>query len=240
MKFLSVLLLSYLLFAPATHAATAEHEHHLMMRGPEKAKPATTSKPVIAKKAPSKKAIKKPTSAYDKVMGLMHERMMGMTYTGDTDVDFARGMIPHHQGAVDMANILLASSQDKKLRKLARQIITWQNEEIGIMKRWLSARENTPVANDVNERESVKGFKAAMHDMHEAMDIPATGDINVDFSRGMIPHHQGAVDMAWVQIAYGRDPELRKIARDIIRSQPQEICLMQYWLNHHTEPKHKD
>jgi len=52
-------------------------------------------------------------------------------------------------------------------------------------------------------------FQAVNQRMHQAMGAPLTGDVNVDFARGMIPHHQGAVEMAKIMLEHGRDPELR-------------------------------
>ncbi|HXF55808.1 MAG TPA: DUF305 domain-containing protein [Hyphomicrobiaceae bacterium] len=66
--------------------------------------------------------------------------------------------------------------------------------------------------------------------MHEAMDITFTGDADRDFVTGMIPHHQGAIDMAKVVLAFGKDPEVKKLAQDIIKAQEQEIAWMKAWL----------
>jgi uncharacterized protein (DUF305 family) len=66
--------------------------------------------------------------------------------------------------------------------------------------------------------------------MHEGMDIAFTGNADIDFVRGMIPHHQGAVDMAKTVIAFGKDPQIRKLAEEIIKAQETEIALMQDWL----------
>ncbi len=66
--------------------------------------------------------------------------------------------------------------------------------------------------------------------MHGAMDIAFTGNADVDFVKGMIPHHAGAVDMAKTVLAFGKDPEVRKLAEEIIKAQESEIALMQGWL----------
>ena len=66
--------------------------------------------------------------------------------------------------------------------------------------------------------------------MHGAMDIAFTGNADVDFVKGMIPHHAGAIDMAKVVLAFGKDPEVRKLAESIIKAQETEIAQMQDWL----------
>lgn len=76
----------------------------------------------------------------------------------------------------------------------------------------------------------VKAYKAANDKMHREMDITFTGDADVDFVRGMIPHHQGAVDMARIVLQHGKDPEIRKLAEDVIKAQEVEIRMMREWL----------
>jgi uncharacterized protein (DUF305 family) len=66
--------------------------------------------------------------------------------------------------------------------------------------------------------------------MHAAMSIAFTGNADVDFVKGMIPHHQGAIDMAKTVIAFGKDPEVRRLAEEIVKAQEGEIALMREWL----------
>jgi len=66
--------------------------------------------------------------------------------------------------------------------------------------------------------------------MHKAMDIPFTGNTDVDFVKGMIPHHEGAVDMAKTVLAFGKDPEIRALAEAIVKAQETEIAQMKAWL----------
>lgn len=71
---------------------------------------------------------------------------------------------------------------------------------------------------------------AAMDKMMADMMVPYTGDPDVDFARGMIPHHQAAIDMAKIQLEFGKDPEMRKLAEAIIAAQELEIATLNAFL----------
>jgi uncharacterized protein (DUF305 family) len=74
----------------------------------------------------------------------------------------------------------------------------------------------------------------SMEKMHVAMtSIERTGDSDVDFVRLMLPHHEGAIDMAKAQLMHGKDPQMRRLAQEIITDQQSEIELMQLWLKQH-------
>jgi uncharacterized protein (DUF305 family) len=72
---------------------------------------------------------------------------------------------------------------------------------------------------------------ASMDKMHMAMNaVVRSGNSDIDFVRLMLPHHKAAVDMAKTQLLYGKDPQMRRLAQEIITDQQLEIELMQLWL----------
>ena len=75
-------------------------------------------------------------------MDVMHRDMHNAEYSGDADHDFVTMMLPHHQGAIDMARALLLYGKDPQMRRLAQEIITDQQSEIQLMQLWLKQRNN--------------------------------------------------------------------------------------------------
>lgn len=77
---------------------------------------------------------------------------------------------------------------------------------------------------------SSAAFEAADHSMMTAMSsAPYTGNADRDFVAHMLPHHEGAVAMAKVELQYGKDPKLRSLAKEIIAAQDKEIAFMKRW-----------
>jgi uncharacterized protein (DUF305 family) len=81
---------------------------------------------------------------------------------------------------------------------------------------------------------STRAFKQNAANMMKNMSAPGyTGDTDADFVAHMIPHHQGAVDQAEVELRYGHDPEMRALAKKIIKAQREEIFYMRQWQAKH-------
>jgi len=79
------------------------------------------------------------TKGYKAAMMKMMEGMPGMKFTGDADLDFMNSMRPHHQGAIDMAKVVLADGKDETVKRLAQEIVTAQEKEIVVIDAWLKA-----------------------------------------------------------------------------------------------------
>ena len=167
---------------------------------------------------------------YTRSMTRMHDEMMiGMGYN-DPDTAFAKGMLGHHRGAVDMAKIELKYGTDEAMRQLAQDLITAQQAEIDVLNKWLASHPDAakPKPNTVAMQQA---YAKSMENMHGEMTLGVSDPVpDMAFARGMLPHHIAAVDMAKVQLEYGTDEEMRQLAQDIIDTQQTEIDMMKNWI----------
>lgn len=110
---------------------------------------------------------------------------------------------------------------------------------ISIVTRSVS-QQDSPVVRPIADSDWSE-LRESMQKMHVAMaSIGPSGDSDVDFVRLMLPHHQAALDMAKTQLMNGKDPQMRRLAQEIITDQQSEIELMQLWLKQHQQGTHSD
>lgn len=147
----------------------------------------------------------------------------------EADVTFVQGMIPHHQQAIDMSDLILAKEGvHPEVTALAEQIKAAQQPEIDTMNRWLSAwgRDMDAGGGDGGGHHGGEGGIMTEEQMRQ-LDHARGRDGQRLFLEGMIQHHQGAIQMAETEIEDGNNEEATNLAKQIAETQQQEIETMQ-------------
>jgi uncharacterized protein (DUF305 family) len=156
------------------------------------------------------------------------------------DQHFIEMMIPHHQGAIEMANLALQKAQHPEVKKLATTIKADQTKEIEQMKAWYKQWYGTEVSATPKTGMAMhhgRGQGMPRMSMHSGMmgmemnleTLKNASDFDKEFVRQMIPHHESAVMMARMVANNATRPEIRNLAEAIIKSQTAEIQQMQQW-----------
>lgn len=138
-----------------------------------------------------------------------------------TDRAFVADMVPHHQSAIEMAEIAQDRGQSTFVKDLASDIVRTQTEEIATLRREDEGLDAAGIKQgSLGVPEHMKGMD----------DDPATlktaNPFDAAFMKMMIPHHEGAIEMARAELAKGRDRETRALAQDILGTQQREIAAM--------------
>ncbi|MBN3925004.1 DUF305 domain-containing protein [Nostoc sp. NMS4] len=181
------------------------------------------------------------TNANDKQMmnhgGGMMNHSMGMDLgpaDANFDLRFIDAMIPHHQGAVEMAKEAQQKSKRPEIKKLADNIIKSQNQEITQMKQWRQAwypkAGNKPMAYNSQMGHMMEMSSDQMKTMMMSQNLGAAdAEFDLRFINAMIPHHEGAVTMGQDALSKSKRPEIKKLAQEIVKAQEIEIKQMQQW-----------
>ncbi|ORA54706.1 DUF305 domain-containing protein [Mycolicibacterium chubuense] len=144
----------------------------------------------------------------------------------DADVSFASGMVPHHEQAIVMSDIILAKQGiDPRVVELANQIKAAQGPEIATMQNWLT-EWGAPAMNHEGHDMSDMGMGMMSDQQLEQLRQAQGVDATRQFLTGMIAHHEGAVRMAQTELDTGKAEDAKKLARDIIDAQQREIATM--------------
>lgn len=143
-----------------------------------------------------------------------------------TDRAFVAEMVPHHEAAVQMAQIATARAESPFVKKLAADIIRTQKAEIATLR-----REDAGLAEQGIEAGSLGLDDAAMGMDHDAATLERAKPFDAAFLRMMVPHHEGALKMSEIELDKGGDPELRTLAQQIIDGQKREIAQMREHLD---------
>ena len=166
-------------------------------------------------------------------------RPMGSTTTASFDQQFIDMMVPHHEGAVAMAEIGQARGEHVEVTQMAEAILRTQREEIDQMKAWRKAwfgSDQTPPMSQMPMVPGMGGGHAAhggSGTMNMAADVEALRNapepFDLAFIDAMIPHHQSAIDAAKAAGTRAERPEIKQLAQEIIAAQQREIDQMRQW-----------
>ncbi|MCU0527328.1 MAG: DUF305 domain-containing protein [Elainella sp. Prado103] len=180
----------------------------------------------------------KSDSASNASVAQMDHGAMGNMTLGPADENFdlrfIDGMIPHHEGAVVMAEEALQKSNRTEIKALAQAIIAAQEQEISELQAWRSAWYPNASAEPMMYNAEMGHMMPMTDEMRASMmmngDLGAADDqFDLRFINRMIPHHQGAIDMAQQALEKSSRPEIKAMAQNIITSQQQEIDQMMQW-----------
>jgi uncharacterized protein (DUF305 family) len=152
-------------------------------------------------------------------------RQMVMENGKYSDEAFIDAMVPHHQGAIAMANVALENAEHEEIKELSRNIVSTQHAEIEELK---AIKKQEFGTSEVPMEMSSK----QMRDMGMMMDPQALAEENPfdrAFIDAMIPHHRSAIEMAKVANQESENPRIRDLAQNIMSAQKAEIEQMRRW-----------
>jgi uncharacterized protein (DUF305 family) len=142
-----------------------------------------------------------------------------------SDERFIDAMVPHHQGAVEMAQVALENAQHREIRALARDVVTAQEAEIERLK---SIKEREFGTSEVPMGMSAEEMEMMGMSM-SPKELANQDPFDKAFIDNMIPHHESAIDMASVALENTTNAEIKEIARAIVDAQQREIAQMERW-----------
>ena len=142
-----------------------------------------------------------------------------------SDKAFIDAMVPHHQGAIAMAEVALKNAEHEEIIQLSRNIISSQQAEIEELKSIKQEEFGTSNVPMEMSPEQMRGMGMMMDPQQLANQKP----FDEAFIDAMIPHHQSAIEMAQVALENSDNPKIKDLAQNIISAQQREIEQMTQW-----------
>ncbi len=152
------------------------------------------------------------------------------------DMDRMRGMMRQMQGMMDRMQSASPADRERMMNEMRPMMQQMMPMMQGMMGQGGGSEAggghqgHGQPARSAAVPDSTKAFEDVNAKMHRDMAIAFSGNPDVDFVRGMIPHHQGAIDMAQVALKFGKDEWVKKLAQEVIAAQTREIAEMREWL----------
>jgi uncharacterized protein (DUF305 family) len=142
-----------------------------------------------------------------------------------SDKAFIDAMVPHHQGAIAMAEVALKNAEHEEIKELSRNIVSTQRAEIEELKAIKQQEFGTSNVPMEMSQEQMRGMGMMMNPEQLAHSEP----FDKAFIGAMIPHHQSAIEMAQVAYEKSKVPEIKELAKNIVSAQQREIEQMKQW-----------
>jgi uncharacterized protein (DUF305 family) len=152
-------------------------------------------------------------------------RQMVMENGKYSDERFIDAMVPHHQGAIEMAKVALKHAEHEEIKKLSHNIISSQQAEIEELKSIRKEEFGTSQVPMEMSQEQMRGMGMMMDPQQLANQKP----FDEAFIDAMIPHHRSAIEMAQVALENSDNPKIRELAQNIISAQQREIEQLTQW-----------
>jgi uncharacterized protein (DUF305 family) len=152
-------------------------------------------------------------------------RQMVMQNGKYSDKAFIDAMVPHHQGAIEMARVALENAEHEEIQELSRNIVSTQQSEIEELKSIKQKEFGTSNVPMEMSMEQMRGMGMMMDPQSLAEENP----FDEAFIDAMIPHHQSAIEMAEVANEKSKNPRIKELAQNITSAQKREIEQMRGW-----------
>lgn len=159
-----------------------------------------------------------------KDMHEMMENMDDLELTGDFDLDYAKMMIEHHEGGIDMARTLSNKGENEELKKMAEATIDMNQGDIGILKDFIDEYNESGKKHDISILQNT--MQKNMNAMHH-MDL--NGNMDQDFAKMMSAHHEHAIELAKMELEHGISPTMKDMAKKVIDTHQKEIGKLKDW-----------
>lgn len=169
----------------------------------------------------------KYTKEQDKIMKDMMEAMENVSKAESPSIHFLKGMIPHHQAAIEMSESLLKyGGENKAIKKIADDIIRVQAVEIKQMEAMITELKVDKEIDKTKQMTYLKESNEMFHGTMSSHTMTSPQSVDEAFAEGMIMHHEMAVDMSNAILGYTDNIKIKKMAQEIIDVQREEIAQM--------------